>query len=106
MHILSPAFLDYFLRRVINLHPALPGEFDGANAIVRAWESHKNAGLERTGAMIHWVIPKVDAGEVIISREVEFLENDTLDSFEARLHSVEHLLIVEGVRRALKLLSR
>jgi formyltetrahydrofolate-dependent phosphoribosylglycinamide formyltransferase len=105
MHILSSAFLDQFLRRVINLHPALPGEFDGANAIARAWEAHKNAGLERTGAMIHWVIPKVDAGEVIISREIEFLENDTLDSFEARLHSVEHQLIVEGTRRALKSLS-
>ena len=105
MHILSPAFLEKFPRRVINLHPALPGEFDGANAIDRAWGAHKNAGLERTGAMIHWVIPKVDAGEVIISREIEFLENDTLDSFEARLHSVEHQLIVEGTRRALKLLS-
>ena len=105
MHILSLAFLEKFPRRVINLHPALPGEFDGANAVARAWEAHKNAGLERTGAMIHWVIPKVDAGEVIISREIEFLENDTLDSFEARLHSVEHQLIVEGTRRALKLLS-
>ncbi len=102
MHILSSAFLEQFPRRVINLHPALPGEFDGANAIVRAWEAHKNTGLERTGAMIHWVIPKVDAGEVIISREVEFLENDTLNSFEARLHSVEHQLIVEGTRRALE----
>jgi formyltetrahydrofolate-dependent phosphoribosylglycinamide formyltransferase len=101
MHILSPAFLEKFPRRVINLHPALPGEFDGANAIVRAWEAHKKSGLERTGAMIHWVIEDVDAGEVIISREVEFLENDTLDSFEARLHSVEHQLIVEGTRRAL-----
>jgi formyltetrahydrofolate-dependent phosphoribosylglycinamide formyltransferase len=104
MHILSMVFLEKFPRRMINLHPALPGEFDGANAIVRAWEAHKNTGLERTGAMIHWVIPKVDAGEVIISREVEFLENDTLDSFEARLHILEHQLIVEGTRRALKLL--
>jgi formyltetrahydrofolate-dependent phosphoribosylglycinamide formyltransferase len=106
MHILSPAFLNRFPRRVINLHPALPGEFDGANAIVRAWEAHKKSNLERTGAMIHWVIPKVDAGEVIISREVHFLENDTLDSFEARLHVLEHQLIVEGTRRALKLLAQ
>jgi formyltetrahydrofolate-dependent phosphoribosylglycinamide formyltransferase len=106
MHILSLAFLDQFPRRVINLHPALPGEFDGANAIARAWEAHKKSNLERTGAMIHWVIPKVDAGEVIISREIEFLEDDTLDSFEARLHMLEHQLIVEGTRRALKLLAQ
>jgi formyltetrahydrofolate-dependent phosphoribosylglycinamide formyltransferase len=106
MHILSTAFLDRFPRRVINLHPALPGEFDGANAIARAWEAHKKSNLERTGVMIHWVIPQVDAGEVIISREVEFLEDDTLDSFEARLHMLEHQLIVEGTRRALKLLAQ
>ncbi len=106
MHILSPSFLERFPRRVINLHPALPGEFDGLHSIARAWDAHKNTGLERTGAMIHWVIPEVDAGEVIISREIEFLENDTLDLFEARLHSVEHQLIIEGVRRALKSLSQ
>jgi formyltetrahydrofolate-dependent phosphoribosylglycinamide formyltransferase len=106
MHILSSAFLEKFPRRVINLHPALPGEFDGANAIVRAWEAYKKSNLERTGAMIHWVIAKVDAGEVIISREIEFLENDTLDSFEARLHILEHQLIVEGTRRALESRNR
>lgn len=106
MHIDSGALIEKFQGQIINLHPALPGEFDGLNSIARAWDAHKSLGLERTGVMIHWIIPEVDAGEVIISREIEFLENDTLDSFEARLHSVEHQLIVEGVRRALKSLSQ
>ena len=35
MHILSTVFLQRLRGRVINLHPALPGMFDGANAIHR-----------------------------------------------------------------------
>lgn len=102
MHVFTPTFLERFPHRVINLHPALPGEFDGKDAINRAWNAHRERSLERSGAMIHWVIPKVDAGEVIVSRELEFLENDTLPEFEARMHALEHELIVEGTRRALE----
>src|SRR5690606_38640168 len=40
MHILSPSFLDRFPKKVINLHPALPGQFDGIHAIERAYEAY------------------------------------------------------------------
>src|SRR3954471_20010326 len=40
MHILSPAFLDWFPKRVINLHPALPGQFPGVDAIERTFEAY------------------------------------------------------------------
>ncbi len=39
MHVLSPAFLDHFPGRVLNLHPALPGQFPGTHAIQRAYEA-------------------------------------------------------------------
>ena len=102
MHVFTPAFLEPFRGRTINLHPALPGEFDGKDSIARAWNAHRERGLERSGVMVHWVIPQVDAGEVIVSRELAFLEDDTLERFEARVHALEHELIVEGVRRALE----
>ena len=41
MHLLSPVFLDCFPRKVINLHPALPGHFPGNNAIEDAWKSYR-----------------------------------------------------------------
>lgn len=50
MHILSPVFLDAF-ETVINLHPALPGCFDGAHAIERAFEAYKNKEIEYSGGM-------------------------------------------------------
>ena len=46
MHILSEAFLDLMGPvPVINLHPALPGAFDGANAIERAYEAWKRGEI-------------------------------------------------------------
>ncbi len=41
MHVLSDAFLRHFPGRVINLHPALPGQFPGTNAIERAFEAYR-----------------------------------------------------------------
>lgn len=101
MHVLSPAFLEYFPGRVINLHPALPGEFAGINAIERAFEAHQRGEIEQTGCMVHYVIPEVDAGPVIAQKIVPIHPEDTLDTFSTRLHEAEHELIVEASVRAL-----
>ncbi|KAJ2151927.1 phosphoribosylglycinamide formyltransferase, partial [Coemansia sp. RSA 560] len=66
MHILSPAFIDRFRGRIINLHPALPGELDGAHAIDRAYVEFKAGSRSRTGVMVHYVIPEVDKGAPIL----------------------------------------
>lgn len=105
MHILTPEFLNPITAahiKVINLHPALPGEFAGAGAIERAWEAGKKGEIERTGVMIHEVIAEVDAGRCIVSREVEIREGEILEELEGRIHEVEHGLIVEGTRRTLE----
>jgi folate-dependent phosphoribosylglycinamide formyltransferase PurN len=54
------------------------------------------------GCMVHYVVPEVDAGPVIAQAVVPIEPDDTLDSFEARLHTAEHQLIVEAVGRALR----
>jgi phosphoribosylglycinamide formyltransferase len=51
MHILSPEFLDPLAKEkvtVINLHPALPGQFNGAGAIHRAYIAFQNHEIDRT----------------------------------------------------------
>jgi phosphoribosylglycinamide formyltransferase len=104
MHIVTPQFLDPSAAagiRIINLHPALPGEFAGAGAIERAWKAGKEEGLKRTGVMIHEVIAEVDAGEAIVTKEIELREGESLEELEERVHKVEHGLIVEGTRKAL-----
>lgn len=98
MHILSPEFLSYFNNNVMNLHPALPGQFDGAHAIDRAYEAFKKGEIKNTGIMVHKVIADVDRGEVILQRPVPIEETDSLEDLEERIHSFEHKLIVEGAQ--------
>lgn len=91
---------------MINLHPALPGEFAGAKAIERAWEAGQRGEIKRTGVMIHELIEEVDAGQAIVTREVEIREGEGLEGLEKRMHEVEHGLVVEGTRRVLEGLGK
>ena len=103
MHILSPEFISKFPPGlIINLHPALPGAFDGIHSIERALQAYHEGKIRNTGVMIHRVIPEVDRGEVVLVEEVEILPEDTLESLEERMHSVEHKLIVRGVRKLIE----
>ncbi|KAG2198142.1 hypothetical protein INT47_001540 [Mucor saturninus] len=106
MHILSPEFLSFFTNNVMNLHPALPGQFDGAHAIDRAFEAFKKGEVKNTGIMVHKVIADVDRGDVILQREVPIYETDTLEDLENRIHSFEHQLIVEGAQAFLNELKK
>ena len=98
MHILSDKFLDIVTVPCINLHPALPGAFDGANAIGRAFDAFGRGEISKTGAMVHRVIKEVDRGEPLVVREVEMKAGETLADLEQRIHNVEHEIIVEGAR--------
>lgn len=102
MHVLSAAFLDQFPNRVINLHPALPGTFPGTHAIERAYEAYQRGEITHSGCMVHYAIPEVDAGPVVAEMRVRIEPDDSLDTFEARMHAHEHRLIVEAIRRVLE----
>lgn len=99
MRVLTTAFLECFPRRVINLHPALPGTFPGTNAIERAYQAYQHHEIDRTGVMVHLVPDEgVDCGPVLAQEIVPIHSNDTLDSLEARIHTVEHRLLVQTLK--------
>ncbi|TVY46749.1 Phosphoribosylglycinamide formyltransferase [Lachnellula occidentalis] len=106
MHILTSKFLDPLAEKrvpVINLHPALPKQYDGANAIERAYDDYHKGTLEddTTGIMVHYVISEVDRGEPIVIRKIQCQVPETLDELKTRMHSHEHELIVEGTQLAI-----
>lgn len=101
MHIDSGAMIERFHGRIINLHPALPGEFPGAHGIEDAFAAWLEGRITRSGCMVHHVIHELDAGPVIATRQVAFQTGDTLETFAARLHAAEHKLIVEATRAVL-----
>ncbi|KAL2141202.1 hypothetical protein VTI28DRAFT_2708 [Corynascus sepedonium] len=101
-HFLDP--VDAAGIKIINLHPALPGKYDGAGAIERAFNDFKDGKLEnnKTGIMVHYVIDKVDRGEPILVKEIECREGEDLHQLEERIHSHEHELIVEATAKVAK----
>jgi phosphoribosylglycinamide formyltransferase-1 len=94
MHLLTPAFLERFPGRVVNVHPApLPG-FPGAHPL----EDVLAARAPEAAATVHYVDEGVDTGEVIASEPVPVLPGDTVETLRARVHEAEHRLLPRVVR--------
>ncbi len=91
MKIVSPTLLQAYEGKIINIHPAYLPEFPGAHGIEDAW----NAGVAQSGVTIHWVDSGVDTGKVIKQVRVPRLADDTIDSFEERIHEAEYQLYPE-----------
>lgn len=104
MLILSPAFLQPLDGKVpiINLHPALPGQFAGTHAIERSWEAGQKGEVDCGGCMVHYVIEQVDMGEPLVVEKVDMIKGETVEAYEARIHAVEHVAIVKGTLLALQ----
>jgi phosphoribosylglycinamide formyltransferase-1 len=92
MRILAPSVVERF--RIVNTHPALLPNFPGAHGIRDALA----AGVESTGATVHWVDAGVDTGPVIAQVEVPVLPDDTEDSLRARVQAAEKPLYVSALR--------
>jgi phosphoribosylglycinamide formyltransferase-1 len=91
MHLLTPAFLERFPDRIVNVHPSLLPAFPGARAIQDAL----SAGVDTTGVTIHYVDEGLDTGAVIRQEPVAVEPRATL---EQRLHDVEHRLLPAVVK--------
>jgi phosphoribosylglycinamide formyltransferase-1 len=95
MRILTMSFLGWFPDRVVNLHPALPGELPGIRAVERAWQEALAGERTATGVMVHLVPDEdVDAGPVLATTTVPIHHDDSLESLTARVHRAEHELLV------------
>ena len=99
MRILSMEFLSWFPGQVVNLHPSLPGDIVGVGAIEKAYAEFQSGIRDHSGVMVHFVPDEgVDSGPVLASARVEIAPNDTLETFEEKMHRQEHQLLVEVLR--------
>lgn len=86
MRILTPAFLDRFPDRVLNIHPSLLPAFPGAHAVQSALEH----GVRTTGVTVHFVDEQVDHGPIVEQVAVQVEPHDTEDTLHARIQVEEH----------------
>ncbi len=100
MHILSEQFLGRFPNRVVNLHPALPGQFPGAHAIDDALAAFARGEIDHTGVMVHLVPDaRVDEGPVLAEQTVPIRPGDTHETLAERIHAAEHRLLVATLKK-------
>ena len=87
--ILSPFFINYFEKKIINLHPSLLPSFPGLRAPQQALEY----GVKFTGCTVHFVDDGVDTGPIILQGLVEILDSDDEESLMKKIHEKEHEIL-------------
>ena len=94
MRLLSPSFIRAFPDRIINIHPSLLPAYPGLDVHERVLA----AGEKKSGCTVHFVNEDLDAGPIILQREVEVMEGDTVETLSARILEQEHQLYVDAVK--------
>lgn len=95
MRILTSWFAAQWRGRMINIHPSLLPAFKG----LRTHERAIAEGATQHGATVHFVVPDLDAGSVIVQESVPVLPGDTPDTLAARVLAVEHRIYPAALRR-------
>jgi phosphoribosylglycinamide formyltransferase 1 len=94
MRLLTPDFVRSWGGRILNIHPALLPQFKGLHTHRRALA----AGVKQHGATVHFVVPEMDAGPVVVQKSVPVLEGDTEESLARRVLEAEHRLYPLALR--------
>jgi phosphoribosylglycinamide formyltransferase-1 len=86
MRLLTAGFVNQWPERMINIHPALLPAFKGLDTHQRALDA--NAKVH--GATVHFVVPEMDAGPIIVQGAVVVRNDDTEETLAKRVLAVEH----------------
>jgi len=93
MRIISPAFVQAFPDRILNVHPSLLPAFPGLDAQKQALEF----GAKVAGCTVHFVDEAVDHGVIILQKTVPVHDDDTVDTLSARVLEQEHIAYPEAI---------
>ncbi|WP_323042050.1 phosphoribosylglycinamide formyltransferase [Gemmobacter sp.] len=95
MRVLTPAFVQRFEGRMLNIHPSLLPKYPGLHTHQRALE----AGDTEAGCTVHEVTAVLDDGPILGQARVPVLAGDTADTLAARVLVQEHRLYPAVLRR-------
>ena len=95
MRVLTPAFVNRFAGRMLNIHPSLLPKYPGLHTHQRALD----AGDAEAGCTVHEVTPVLDDGPILGRARVPVLPGDTAESLAARVLVQEHRLYPAVLRR-------
>lgn len=97
MRILSPAFVEAFPERIVNIHPSLLPAFPGLHAQQQAWDY----GVQVSGCTVHLVDQGLDSGPIVAQAAVEVEGCADVDELSDRILEQEHTLYPRALKRLL-----
>ena len=92
MRILSPAFVDHYEGRILNIHPALLPKYPGLNTHQRVLD----AGDEWHGSTVHFVTEELDGGPRILQGRLRVDPSESPDELQHRVQAIEHRIYPEA----------
>ncbi|MDT9546918.1 MAG: formyltetrahydrofolate deformylase [Chlorobium sp.] len=94
MQVLSPAFVERWRGRVINIHHSFLPAFVGGNPYRQAYER----GVKIIGATSHFITEELDQGPIIEQDTVRVTHSDSLADLIRRGRDLERLVLARAVR--------
>lgn len=88
MRVLSPAFVERYAGRMLNIHPSLLPKYRGLHTHSRVLE----AAETEHGASVHFVTAELDGGPVVLQSKVAVRPDDTEATLSARVQATEHII--------------
>ena len=95
MRILTTNFIKKFRGKIINIHPSLLPKYKGLNTHQRALDNKD----KYSGCTVHFVNSKLDAGKIILQKNVKIFKNDTSEKLSKRILKQEHLLYPKALEK-------
>ena len=103
LKILSPEFIRYFPRHILNIHPSLIPAFSGPGFYGRrVHEAVYRAGVKWSGATVHFVSDVVDGGAILMQDVVPVLEEDRPEEIARKVLELEHRILPIAVKACLE----
>jgi phosphoribosylglycinamide formyltransferase-1 len=94
MRVLTPAFVQRYAGRLLNIHPSLLPAFPGLDTHGRALA----AGVKVHGCTVHFVTEELDSGPIVIQAAVPVLPGDSPATLAARVLEQEHRIYPRAAR--------
>lgn len=94
MRVLSPAFVQYFSQRILNIHPSLLPKYPGLHTHERVL----GAGDAEHGATVHFVNEELDAGPNVIQAVVDVSADDSAASLQKKVKQQEQVIYPIAVK--------
>ena len=94
MKILNINFCNIFAGRILNIHPSLLPKYKGLNTHQRVIDNRE----ELHGASVHFVVPELDDGPLIIQYQFEIERHDDRHSLQKKVQQGEYIIYSKAIQ--------